>query len=86
MTNLDFIPCTCPESEDKNHGHIYDNDKKENSTHIYNEEEGLKYLKCIFKEKGVDNPENDKTFKKVSGDIKNYFSEELSSINCPLGC
>ena len=44
---FEFIPCTCPESEEKKHGHIYDNSSKINSPHIYSTEGGLHFIQSL---------------------------------------
>ncbi|NVN97512.1 hypothetical protein HXX01_04795 [Candidatus Nomurabacteria bacterium] len=46
---FEFIPCTCPESGVKKHGHIYDNAKKTNSPHIYDKRGGVNFIKSLPK-------------------------------------
>ena len=44
---FEFIPCTCPDAVLKKHGHIYDKKNKTNSSHIYDESAGLRFMESL---------------------------------------
>ena len=72
---FEFIECTCPESDKRRHGHIYDNEKKENSFHIYNLKDGIRCLQSLpLIEISADN------LYQICDEMNNFFDAKQESL------
>ncbi|MFA6251683.1 MAG: hypothetical protein WC603_03605 [Candidatus Paceibacterota bacterium] len=68
-----FVECTCPELENKKHGHIFDHIEGKNATpHIYNPKDARNYFKFL-KSLGRIFCEDKDSIKCVLLEVRNYF-------------